>query len=224
VKRSARANSGDAEGGGPGGYGGGSGGGDDDDSYAPAPKAKRRKKDPGAPKKAKSGYIVFLERHRGDVTGESPGISMSAVTSELAKRWRLVTDEERAACDVIADVDKARYQAQMRLYVPPPKHRPSPSFVAAGFAAIAAAAAPSVGMGAVGAMGPLGPLGAMGAMGVMGAMGGGFMGGPPGIRGIMGPPGIPGVDAAGRGASAARKTKDKVGRTVTGGLVAREII
>ena len=25
---------------------------------------KRRKKDPSAPKKAKSGYIVFLERHR----------------------------------------------------------------------------------------------------------------------------------------------------------------
>jgi hypothetical protein len=48
-----------------------------------------------------------LYRYGEDVTDETPGMTMSAVTSELARRWRKVSDEERAVCEAIAAEDKA---------------------------------------------------------------------------------------------------------------------
>jgi hypothetical protein len=48
-------------------------------------------KDKEAPKKPRSSYIVFLDRHREEIRVACPDMQMKEVTSALAKQWQHVT-------------------------------------------------------------------------------------------------------------------------------------
>lgn len=78
---------------------------------------KRRKKDKLAPKKPRSAYIVFLDRHRDEIRTAHPGRPMKEITSELAKRWRNVTKEEMDICEGIASREKADYEQAKKRYL-----------------------------------------------------------------------------------------------------------
>jgi hypothetical protein len=58
-------------------------------------KAPKAKKDPLAPKNAKSSWLFFMERRRPEVVGNNPGISMTDATAKLAELWRQCSPEVR---------------------------------------------------------------------------------------------------------------------------------
>ena len=89
-------------------------------NIAESTKRKRgKKRDRDAPKRAKSCYIIFLDRHRQEVREKNPDAGMKEIVSILAEMWKSVTPEERALCEAIALKDKERYTREMKSYEPP---------------------------------------------------------------------------------------------------------
>ena len=87
----------------------------------------RKKKDPDAPRRGKSGYLFFCTDHR-DAVKASLGESSKAtdVTKELGIRWNALKDSKKPADKKIlagyekaAADDKARYQTEKSEYTPP---------------------------------------------------------------------------------------------------------
>ncbi len=87
----------------------------------------RKKKDPNAPKRGKSGYLFFCSEYRTKVKDEmGPDAKATDVTRELGVRWNALktsgkkADEKLiAGFNKMAEDDKARYAEQKAVYVPP---------------------------------------------------------------------------------------------------------
>lgn len=87
----------------------------------------RKKKDPNAPKRGKSGYLFFCSEYRHKVKDEmGPDAKATDVTRELGVRWNALktsgkkADEKLiAGFNKMAEDDKARYAEQKAVYVPP---------------------------------------------------------------------------------------------------------
>jgi hypothetical protein len=58
---------------------------------------KKSKKDPNAPKRAPSAFLVFSSKHRAAVVAETPGIAFTEVGKELGRRWGLLSQVEKDA-------------------------------------------------------------------------------------------------------------------------------
>jgi structure-specific recognition protein 1 len=69
---------------------------------------RRRKKDPRAPKKSLTSYLVFMQRHRAELAAANPGVSTQDLTTLLAEKWKTVEEEERRLCEEIALNDHVR--------------------------------------------------------------------------------------------------------------------
>jgi hypothetical protein len=76
----------------------------------------KKKKDPNAPKAAKTAYSYFMDAKRPELKeqGITDFIEQSKKTSEL---WKLQTD--KSEYERLAEQDKARYNKEMESYVPP---------------------------------------------------------------------------------------------------------
>lgn len=85
------------------------------------PVSSKASKDPNAPKKALSNYILFCGENREAVKAENPNLEAKEVTRELGARWRALSDEEKAVYSERATQDKVRYEAEMQGYVAPEK-------------------------------------------------------------------------------------------------------
>lgn len=91
-----------------------------DEKTAPAPLAqKKRKKDPNAPKGAKSSYICFGEEERAKVIKENPNLSATEIMVELGKRWKALSDKEKKPYEKQAEKDRERFNEAMKSYEPP---------------------------------------------------------------------------------------------------------
>lgn len=75
-------------------------------------KVKRAKKDPNAPKRAKSAYMFWLGANRARLT--KPGMSVIDVTRVAGVEWGKV--KERAKWEKMAAEDKRRYEAEIKRY------------------------------------------------------------------------------------------------------------
>jgi len=80
-------------------------------------KYSRGKKDKARPKKPRSSYIIFLDRHRNSVRSKMPNLKMKEITAELAKLWRTVTPEEREICRQIAKYESERYEVNKKVFL-----------------------------------------------------------------------------------------------------------
>ena len=81
-------------------------------------KGSAMKKDPNAPKRARSAYIVFSTAIGKIVRQENPDMSQPDVMREVSKRWNLETDKSKYEKEAAAD--KERYNEEMGSYSPPP--------------------------------------------------------------------------------------------------------
>jgi hypothetical protein len=87
----------------------------------------KKNKDPLAPKRGKSGYLYFCSEFRNEVKnflGEQA--KATDVTKELGLRWNALKDSKKPAdkkilsgYEKMAEEDKARYQNEKSVYVPP---------------------------------------------------------------------------------------------------------
>ena len=81
-------------------------------------KGSRMKKDPNAPKKARSAYIVFSTAVGKIVRQENPAMSQPDVMREVSRRWNQEIDKSKYEEEAAAD--KERYKEEMESYSPPP--------------------------------------------------------------------------------------------------------
>ncbi len=96
-----------------------------DEPKAEAPKAEeppakvKKVKDPNAPKRPLSAYMVFSADNRAAVAAELAGQPVTAVAKALGARWKELDAEGRKPFDERAAALKAEYVRAMEAYVPP---------------------------------------------------------------------------------------------------------
>jgi hypothetical protein len=70
-------------------------------------------KDKGdAPKRPRSGYILFTMDKRDDVKASNPGIANKEIMKKLAEEWRALSDKEKKVYNDRAAKEKETYNAQ----------------------------------------------------------------------------------------------------------------
>ena len=92
-------------------------------SYVPTPGFEPKRKDPNAPKRAKSAYNIFCEENRADVKENNPEMTQPEIMSELGRLWKEMDpeDDESERLKELAAEDKERYIKAMESYVRPPE-------------------------------------------------------------------------------------------------------
>ena len=78
-----------------------------------------RKKDPNAPKRAKSGYLFFCQDTRQEVVNENPDMKNTEVIRELGRQWQALDSRSKTKFNKMANKDKSRYEKEMQSYTPP---------------------------------------------------------------------------------------------------------
>lgn len=86
---------------------------------APSAGRVKRRKDPNAPKKWKTGYILFCVDQREKLKSENQGLSATQITSRLGALWKNLSDKEKEKYEVLSKKDKVRYENDMSSYNPP---------------------------------------------------------------------------------------------------------
>jgi hypothetical protein len=80
---------------------------------------KKIKKDPNAPKGAKSPYIFFSMAARTKLSVSNPELKAKEIMSRIGQMWRELPDEEKKQYNSLAKADKERYENEMASYVKP---------------------------------------------------------------------------------------------------------
>ena len=76
----------------------------------------KAKKDPNAPKKAKTGFMCFSIEERPKLVKESPDLPFGEYGKKIGALWRALSDDEKAPWLKKAEKDKARYAKEKAAY------------------------------------------------------------------------------------------------------------
>jgi len=87
---------------------------DSDDSSEDAPKNKKAKKDPNAPKRARNSFLIYSMDERPKVT--ATGLKGKEVLPEIGKRWAKLSDDKKKPYEDKAATEKERYETEMKAY------------------------------------------------------------------------------------------------------------
>jgi len=79
-------------------------------------KAKKKKKDPNAPKKAMSSFMLFSNAIRAQVKEENPGLTFGDTAKHIGKRFRELLQEEKTSWEEKASQDKQRFKREEAIY------------------------------------------------------------------------------------------------------------
>jgi len=79
-------------------------------------KRRRRRKDPGAPKRNLSAFFIFSGEKRGAIKAAHQEWSVGDIAKELAVKWRSMTATDKIPYDKAAAKDKERYLKAMSEY------------------------------------------------------------------------------------------------------------
>jgi hypothetical protein len=77
-------------------------------------------RDPLAPKRNLSAYLLFQNAMRDQFRAEHPGMSFGELSKYTSQMYSQLTPEDKAAWQARADQDKQRFLAEMANYVPSP--------------------------------------------------------------------------------------------------------
>ena len=80
-----------------------------------AKESKKKKKDPNAPKGAKTGFLFFTASLRPELTEK--GLSIPDIAKECGKRWKELSDEDKQPFQDEGEKDKARYHEEQATYL-----------------------------------------------------------------------------------------------------------
>jgi hypothetical protein len=79
-------------------------------------------RDPSAPKRNMSAYLLYQNAMRDQFRRENPGMTFGQLAKYTSAMYKCLTPEEKATWEARAAQDKARFDAEMASYVPPPGH------------------------------------------------------------------------------------------------------
>jgi len=78
----------------------------------------KKEKDPAAPKRSKSSYIIFCGAKRDEIKKKNPDMKATEITSKLGEMWQSLNDKQKKKYVDEANKDKERYEGEMNEYVP----------------------------------------------------------------------------------------------------------
>lgn len=64
----------------------------------------KKKKDPNAPKRAMSAYMLWLAEARQQIKEENPGISITDLTKRAGEKWKTLSDKSVSMNILVDDV------------------------------------------------------------------------------------------------------------------------
>ena len=79
-------------------------------------------KDTNAPKRNMSAYLLYQNLNRERFKLDNPGMTFGQLAKYTSHMYKNMTPEEKATWEARAQQDKARYDAEIAAYVPPPGH------------------------------------------------------------------------------------------------------
>ena len=77
---------------------------------------KKKKKDPNAPKAAKSSYIIFFTEYRNQLKVEKPELSVTEMAKEGGRKWKELSPSQKSKFEKKAADDKIRYEREKQAY------------------------------------------------------------------------------------------------------------
>mmetsp|Transcript_23169 Transcript_23169/g.50171 ORF Transcript_23169/g.50171 Transcript_23169/m.50171 type:complete len:359 (+) Transcript_23169:527-1603(+) len=86
-------------------------------------------RDPSAPKKNMSAYLMYQNTMRESFRTENPGMTFGQLAKFTSAMYKSLTPEEKGRWEEAALQDKARYETEMSNYVPPPGFDPTGQLV-----------------------------------------------------------------------------------------------
>jgi len=86
-------------------------------------KRKPFKKDPNAPKRPMSGYMIFVSEVRDDVVSKNPDMGVTDVLKEVGSMWRDLDESEQAKYKAKADKLKVKYEKEVKAYQSTSKYK-----------------------------------------------------------------------------------------------------
>jgi hypothetical protein len=81
-------------------------------------------KDPNAPKRNLSAYLLYQNAMRDQFKADNPGMTFGQLSKYTSHMYRSLTPEEKAQWENRSIADKQRFEDEMRRYVPPPGFDP----------------------------------------------------------------------------------------------------
>mmetsp|Transcript_6050 Transcript_6050/g.9250 ORF Transcript_6050/g.9250 Transcript_6050/m.9250 type:complete len:341 (+) Transcript_6050:441-1463(+) len=82
----------------------------------------KAERDPNAPKRNMSAYLLYQNAMRDQFRRENPGMTFGQLAKYTSAMYKCLTPEEKATWDGRASQDKARFDQEMAAYVPPHGH------------------------------------------------------------------------------------------------------
>ncbi|XP_037005537.2 high mobility group protein B4 [Artibeus jamaicensis] len=79
-------------------------------------KKKRRKRDPQAPRRPPSSFLLFCKDHYAQLKKENPTWSVVQVAKASGKMWAVTTDAEKQPYEQRAALLRAQYQEELKAY------------------------------------------------------------------------------------------------------------
>lgn len=83
-------------------------------------RTKKASRDPGAPKRNLSAYLLYQNGMREQFKAQNPGMSFGQLSKYTSAMYAQLNGEEKAEWQSRADADKARYEHELANYSPPP--------------------------------------------------------------------------------------------------------
>lgn len=82
----------------------------------------KQERDPNAPKRNMSAYLLYQNAMREQFKRENPGMTFGQLAKYTSHMYKNMGTEEKATWEARAAQDKARYDAEIAAYQPPPGH------------------------------------------------------------------------------------------------------
>jgi hypothetical protein len=80
----------------------------------------RAKKDPKAPKKARSAYTYYLEESHARIKVSNPDAPFGAISKQISAEWKAMSDAQKRRYEELSRQDKLRFSEEKSEYIPTP--------------------------------------------------------------------------------------------------------
>jgi len=81
--------------------------------------SKKKQRDPTAPKRNLSAYLLYQNAMRDQFKGDNPGMTFGQLSKYTSHMYKSLTPEEKAQWEERAQRDKVRFEEEMKHYNPP---------------------------------------------------------------------------------------------------------
>lgn len=82
----------------------------------PTVKKAKKAKDPNAPKKAMSAFMIFSNEQRNNIKAQNPESSFGEIGRKVGEAWKGLSDKQKQVYVKKAEQDKKRYESEMQTY------------------------------------------------------------------------------------------------------------